>query len=176
MVTTKGGDGLGRALTDMAKRLANAKVVQVGFMSDATEPDGASTAQVAFWNEYGTKTAPPRPFFRTMISKEQPGWSKMLKAALLSTNYDASLALGQLGLVMVGQLQQSIIDTYAPPLSPVTVMLRGMRRNDPSLVVSGRTVGEAARRVAEGKTNYGASTKPLVDTASMLKNVTSKVE
>ena len=70
-----------------------------------------------------------------------------------------------------GQLQQSIIDTNEPALSPVTVMLRGMKSNDQSLVVTGKTVGEAAARVAAGKTNYGASTKPLIDSGNLLNAV-----
>jgi hypothetical protein len=54
-------------------------------------------------------------------------------------------------------------------------MLRGMRSKDANLKVTGATVGEAARRVADGDDNYGASAKPLVDSGILLKSISYKV-
>jgi hypothetical protein len=75
-----------------------------------------------------------------------------------------------------GQLQQSIADTDAPALSQITLMLRKMRSEDQSLVVTGKTVGEAARRVAEGESTAGVSTKPLDDTGHMKASVDYEVD
>ncbi|QXZ80940.1 hypothetical protein [Rhizobium sp. L51/94] len=97
--------------------------------------------------------------------------------ALENTGNDPVNALGQLGEGIIGDIQQSIIDTYAPALSPVTVMLRGMR-SQPKYrdMPFGQLIKEASARVEAGKTNYGASQKPLVDTGVMLKSVTAKVD
>ena len=55
-------------------------------------------------------------------------------------------------------------------------MLRMMKRDNPTLVVGGATVGEAARRVAAGQRATGVSTKPLVDTAHMLNSIDYEVK
>ena len=73
------------------------------------------------------------------------------------------------------QLQQSIIDTFSPPLSPVTLMLRKMKANNPDLIVTGRTVGVAAANVAAGMSYAGVSTKPLIATGHLLNSVEYKV-
>lgn len=179
MVTrVKGGDKLAAALKKIAKGLKRPGSLQVGFMEDAKYPDGTSVAMVAAIQNFGAPRAgiPPRPFFSNMVQEKSPGWPKAIVDNLKESNYDTGMALDRVGQGIVAQLQQSIIDTYDPPLSPVTVMLRGMKANDPGLVVTGKTVAEARQRVKEGKTNYGAPTKPLVDTAHMLRSVTHRVK
>lgn len=179
MSALKGGDKLTRRLNQIAANLAKASSVDVGFMAGSTEPDGTSTPMVAAIQEYGAPKAsiPPRPFFRTMITKESPSWPGNLGKALKADDYDASKALDQMGQTIQEDLQQSIADLMSPALSPITVMLRGMRsKGGPNFKITGKTVGEAARRVAEGKTNYGASTKPLVDSGTMLRSPTHTVK
>jgi len=173
-----GGAKLEAALKDLSKKISSASKLRVGFMEGATYDDGTSVAMVAAIQNYGApgRKIPPRPFFTTSIEQNSGDWPNTLKRALKDTDYDAKAALGVLGEEIVGQIKQAIIETNAPPLSPVTVMLRGMRHHDSSLVVSGATVGEAAQRVADGKTNYGASTKPLIDDGTMLNAVTPEVE
>ncbi|MDB5280871.1 MAG: hypothetical protein JWR61_5826, partial [Ferruginibacter sp.] len=95
---------------------------------------------------------------------------------LIANEYDAGVTLGQAGEAIKGQLQQSIIDTYAPSLSAVTLMLRKMKSADPGLVVTGATVGEAARRVAAGESSDGVSTKPLVDSGHLVNSVDYQVK
>jgi len=164
-----GGAKLQAILKDTAKKLGEGKTLRVGFLESIQYPDaaGTSVAQVAFWQEYGTATIPPRPFFRTMIAKKEASWGGVLAKNLKATSNDADAALKLVGSVIKDQLQTSIIEMDSPALSPITVMLRGMRRNNPSLVVTGATVGQAAARVAAGKTNYGASSTPLIDSGLM---------
>jgi hypothetical protein len=177
MTAVTGGNKLASRLQQIAANLAKATTVEVGFMAGSTEPDGTPTPLVAALNEYGTRTAPPRPFFRTMIAKESHSWPGNLGNALRANDYDAAKAFGLLGQNIQEKLQLSIADLMSPALSPVTVMLRGMRsKGGANFKVTGKTVGEAARRVAEGKTNYGASTKPLVDTGTMLRSPTYRVK
>jgi hypothetical protein len=176
MVTLKGGEGLQKALDEIAKKVSKASSVDVGFLSDATYPDGTSVAMVAALDEFGHGKTPPRPFFRTMIEAKSPEWPEAVGNLLVANDYDAAKTLGQTGAAIKGQLQDSIIDTYAPPLSQITLMLRKMRSEDPDLVVTGKTVGEAARRVAAGESTDGVSTKPLVDSGHLLASVDFEVK
>lgn len=171
MSAFKGGDKLQAVLRGVAEKVSKDKVLRVGFLETAKYPDGTNVAQVAFWDEYGTKSAPPRPFFRTVIAEKSDGWGRALGRALKDNDYDADRAFALVGTGIKDQVVTSIVNTAAPALSPVTVMLRGMRSNDPSLVVTGKVVGEAAARVAAGKTNYGANDKPLIDSGDMQRSV-----
>lgn len=173
-----GGDKLDAALKEIARNLSNGATVKVGFLEGATYPDGTPVAMVAAIQNFGAPRAsiPPRPFFSNMVREKSPSWPAAIRENLKQTNYNAELTLERVGAGIAGQLQQSIIDTLAPPLSPITVMLRGMRSNDQDLKVTGKTVGEAAQRVKDGETNYGASTKPLIDTGVMLNAVSYEVK
>lgn len=178
MVTLKGGDKLAAALAEISKKVSKASSVDVGFLEGATYPDGKSVAEIAAIQEFGAPRAgiPPRPFFRTMISEKSPQWPEAVGDLLVSNGYDAAKTLGQTGEAIKGQLQQSIIDTFNPPLSPITLMLRKMRSENPDLVVTGKTVGEAARRIKAGESTSGVSTKPLVDSGVLLGSVDYEVK
>jgi hypothetical protein len=178
MVTVRGGNKLVDKLRVLAEHIGSAKAVRIGFLSGSTYPDGTSVPMVAAIQEYGapSRGIPARPFFRNMIATKKAEWPKAISSALQDNGMDALTALHKVGRGIKGQLQQSIVDTNSPALSPVTVMLRGMKSHDQSLVVTGKTVGEAARRVAQGKTNYGASTKPLIENGNMLNSVDYEVK
>ena len=173
----KGGDKLEAALKRISANVKKAATVDVGFLEGSTEADGTSIPMIAAIQEFGAPKAaiPPRPFFRNAIEKNSGRWPTNLATALKATEYDGARALDLIGQEIQEEVQELIRDLTSPALSPITVMLRGMRSNDQSLVVTGKTVGEAAERVAAGKTNYGASTKPLVDSGALLNSVTHKV-
>lgn len=176
-VTIKGGAGLQKKLAEIAKNLSKASTLRVGFFEGSDYPDGTPVAMVAAIQNFGAPKVgiPPRPFFSNMVKAKSPAWPAAVAANLKASNYDAKVTLAIIGEGIKGQLKESIIETNEPALSPVTVMLRGMKSNDQSLVVTGKTVGEAAQRVKDKKTNYGASTKPLIDTGVMLGAVGSEV-
>lgn len=178
MASAKGGDGMKRALRDIEKRVKSGKFVRVGFLEDAKYPDGTSVAMAAAINNYGAPKAgiPPRPFFSNMIATKKDDWPRKFATILKSTGFNAYHALQLMGEGIKGQLQQAIIDTNEPPLSPITIMLRGMKSHDQNLVITGKTVGQAAQRVKDGKTNYGASTKVLDDSGHMLNSVGTEVK
>lgn len=172
-----GGDKLKARLAAIKANLATATAVRTGFLEDAVYPDGTSVAMVAAIQEFGAPRAgiPPRPFFRNAIKQHQREWAGQLGVLLRKNDYNAAVALGLMGELIAGEITQSITETNDPPLSAVTLMLREMRHKDPDLVVTGKTVGEAARRVAAGESYSGASTKPLVDTGVMLGRVRHEV-
>jgi hypothetical protein len=129
--------------------------------------------------EYGAPRVgiPPRPYFRTMIAKHKGDWGKGIAGILAANNYDIEKSLALLGQVIEGQLRQSIVDVLAPPLSPVTLMLRKMKAQNPNLrtTMTYADVAEARRRVALGRSYAGVSTKPLIDTGHMLNSIHSEV-
>lgn len=179
--TLDGGKKLEKALADMSRGVGKAATVKVGFLAGATYANGTPVAMVAAIQNFGApaRGIPPRPFFSNMIADKSSEWGPAVGDLLKANDFDAERSLEQVGQGIAGQLRQSIIDTNDPPLSPVTLMLRKMRTDNPDLVVTGKTVGEAARRVADGDSYGGVSTKPLVDIGPegghMLQSVDYKV-
>lgn len=173
-----GGDKAKKFLEQMSKKLGSGKLVKVGFLEGSDYPEsGTSVPMVAAIQEFGAPKVgiPPRPYFRTMVTAGKAHWGDDLAAIMKATNCDSKQALAQMGFIIKEELQQSIIDTNAPALSPITLMLRKMRKQDQTLVVTGKTVGEAARRVAKGESTSGVSVKPLVDSGYLLDSVDFQV-
>jgi hypothetical protein len=164
----------------MAAQLNKPGTLSVGFLSNArTYPGGANVATIAVFQEFGTPNArfpiPPRPFFRNMVKAKSPEWPKAVAQALKDHDYDASAALHVVGDAIAGQLRESIIDTNAPALSPVTLLLRQWRTQGRKINLT--TVIEAIRQV-KGGTRAGKKfapgtpgAKPLVETGIMLGSV-----
>ena len=145
-------DSLSKKLAEIAANAGN-KSVSVGFMAGATYPNGTPVAMVAFWNEFGHKGralgpeahpealaegerrapehaagAPPRPFFRRMISAKRPEWSGHLKQALIASKGDGAKALALMGEEIQGELIQSINDFVTPPLAASTIRRKGFAK------------------------------------------------
>jgi hypothetical protein len=139
-------------LKEIARKIGNGSV-SVGFLAGATYPDGTPVASVAFWNEFGHKGrklgpdpsaeaiaegerreperaggAPPRPFFRSMISKESPEWGDHLGQALIVNKSDGTKALALMGEEIKGELVQSINDFTTPPLAASTIRRKGFAK------------------------------------------------
>jgi hypothetical protein len=174
MATLKGGDKLEAALREISRKVSKPGKLRVGFLEGATYPNGTPVALVAWWNEFGTKKIPPRPAFRNMIAAKSDEWAPAIGHLLPQNSYDVHTTLELVGEGIKGQLHQSIVDTTQPPLSPVTLMLRKMFGNHPE-EITGKDVGEAARRVAAGESYGGVSTKPLDWTGHMMNSVGSEV-
>jgi hypothetical protein len=178
MASTKGGQTAAKVLAAIGVAAKKAESVRVGFLASAKYPDGTSVAMVAAIQEFGAPKVriPPRPFMRNTVAKYKDEWPDAIANLLVENNYDAIKTLRIVGEVVKGQMQQEIVDTNAPSLSPVTLMLRKMRSQNPNLVVTGKTVGEAAARVKAGKSYAGVSTKPLIYTDTMYKSVDFEVK
>ncbi len=173
-----GGDRLRAKLEEIARQIEGSHNLQVGFINGATYPDeqGVTVAQAAWWLNYGTKSAPARPFFTGMVAAKSDGWGDALLRILQGNDFDVENALNVMGEGIADQLRQALVDLAGPALSPITLMLRKMRIDDPHLEITGATVGEAARRVAAGEDYGGASTKVGVYTGHMLNSITYKVD
>lgn len=169
MATKRLSEAVERRLKEIAANIGHGSV-SVGFLSGATYPDGTPVAQVAFWNEFGTKGRafgesphpeavaegirkepslvggiPPRPFFRLMVAKHSDDWADGLGKALIATKGDGPRALALMGEEIKGQLTQSINDLTTPPLAPSTIRRKGF-------------------------------SKPLIDTAHMIDSIAYRVD
>lgn len=98
--------------------------VRVGVLEGSKYPDGTNVASVAFWNEYGTRTAPPRPFFRDTIKNEKQNWSALATKAI-RMGYTVEHMLGLVGSAMQTDIQHSIMTWSSPRNSPTTIAIKG---------------------------------------------------
>jgi len=123
----QGGEKLQARLAEIGRNANKAATVKVGFLENATYPDGTFVAMIAAIQEFGapSKGIPPRPYFRHMIAAKSNEWPDAIANLLVVNNYDAALTLAQAGDAVAGQLRQSIIDTNEPPLKPATIARKG---------------------------------------------------
>lgn len=80
-------------------------------------------AQVAMWQEFGTSTTAPRPFFRTMIHREQATWGPKLGEYLKTSGYDGNKAFMLLGEDIKDALVTSI-QTWPADNKPLTAFIK----------------------------------------------------
>lgn len=137
-------DAVAKKLADYAKKMSGS--VEVGFMENATYPDGTPVAAVAFWNEYGNGSAPPRPFFRNMIDEEKPTWPGKVAALAKATDNDGPKVLALMGEDIQGALIQSINNLREPALSPYTIKKKGF---DKPLIDTGHMINSTGYEVTK---------------------------
>ncbi len=108
--------------------------VKVGFFSTArypTDRGGQSVAEVAYFNEYGTRDIPERPFFRQAIRIGRPQLRKLAAREMKRANGAArpdrvsDRLLRSAGERFKNIIQQRIVDLRTPPNVPATVERKG---------------------------------------------------
>lgn len=173
MAEVKGGEKLAEALKQIRDKIRSGAEVRVGFLENATYPDGTKVATVAALNNFGAPAAgvPARPFFSKMIARQSPDWGDRFADVLVASGYDAETALALMGDGIAGQLREEIVATDSPPNSPVTNLLKqrfptrdGMEFAD---------VLQARQDVAEGAS--APPGKPLSWSGHMLASVDREV-
>ena len=143
---TIGGENLSKIL----KNIKSKKPVKMstGFYPKSTYSNGIKVASVAFWNEFGTKHNPERPFFRHANIEAKKELNRVIedskdniKPQLLTRN-----TLSVIGNLWVNNIQKSIAGyniSYTPNASS-TIKAKG-------------------------------SSKPLIDTGRMLQSPSYKI-
>jgi hypothetical protein len=162
-------------LHDLKKRMKSLEEysAQAGWFESARYDDGVPVAQVAIYNEYGTSRIPPRPFMRPTAESQKGEWARTtgkVVSQVLRGKMSAEQGMTLVAQKAAGDMRQTITQVFEPELSPVTVLLRQWRKEGKD--ITGKTVGDAARAVAEGQRGEGVTTKPLVDTGHMLATCT----
>lgn len=147
MASIRGGEKFEAAMAELASKLGRPATLKVGFLENATYPDGKPVAMIAAINEYGapSRGQPARPFFRRMINAKQGEWAAAIAGVLQANGNDVERSLNIAGAAIAGQLRQSIVDLVDPPLAPSTIARKGFD-------------------------------KPLIDTSHMLKSVDHEVK
>lgn len=122
------------SIVDRLKKIAEQKTIKarVGIIESKTYPDGELVAQVGYWNEYGTGTIPPRPFFRTTVENNRDKLGPMFVRAV--QKHDTEAAMRAVCEHMVDELKMSVLTWTDPPNAPSTIKKKGfdspLRGND----------------------------------------------
>lgn len=161
MAAIRGGKKFEAALARISASLSRPATLRVGFLANATYPNGTSVAMVAAIQNFGAPKVgiPPRPFFSNMVRDKSPMWAGAIAKNLKLTDYDEDLTLKRMGDGIRGQLQQSIRDTNSPPLAESTLEGRG-----------------ASGVVYNPKDPKTFRAKPLIDTGHMLNSVDFEIK
>lgn len=157
---------LSARLDALAAKLESDAVLTCGWHSDASPyEDRTPVASVAIWNEFGTRTAPPRPFVRPAIASNGDRWllhlARGLRRVLNGDLPGVNAVLEALGEEIVKDLKESIMRVWSPPLSPRTVYGR---------------IHSPNWNNAEKGGYQAALYKPLVDTAHMIESTAWRVK
>ena len=152
-VTRTHNDHIAKVLDQLQHR-----EIQIGFFETAVYPQtNVPVAYVAAIQEFGSGPIPPRPFLRPAAADNKDKWGKLVASGIKAALREAIQlddALGQIGFVGAGDVQNAIKAVSSPGLADSTIRNRRMRTTR----------------------NKNQSVKPLVDTGQMLQSVTSKVE
>lgn len=172
MAAVTGGDKMMEVLASLGKRLGKAHEVRVGFLENATYPDGTPVAQIAALNNFGAPAAgiPARPFFTNMVADKSGAWGDKFAKVLEAADNSTDKALELMGEGMAGQLREAIVAGAGPANSPVTDLLK---QRFPMGGQSFDDVLQARHDVAAGET--APAGKPLVWTGHMLNSVDKEV-
>ena len=93
--------------------------------------------------------------------------------AILAGNETGQSVMTAMGVKVSGDAIRSMESVTTPPLSPITLALRKMRREDPSLKVGGKLIGQVAAQLAAGEIDIsGVNADPLKDTGYLLATLT----
>lgn len=98
---------------------------------DGKEKEGADLVDIAIWNELGTDRIPARPFLGQTVDQHGAEIQKaaaQLVQKICKGQLDAQSALNNLGVLMVGYVQNQISDGDFIPNAPSTIRLKGSER------------------------------------------------
>ena len=171
----RGGDKFRQRLAELAAQATTAKV-RVGIIEQANYDgsDGESVAQVAFWNEYGTATIPPRPFFRNTIAERKTEWARLAGKFMQANGGDVRQSLSDLGQIAVDDIKETITNGNFAPNSEVTKLLKYRFPTSPARVTAAAYY-KAVRDVQQGKTVVSNHDKPLQWSTTMRDSIKYEV-
>ncbi len=121
--------------------------VEVGVFGDL--------ADIATWNEYGTRTIPPRSFMRSTMDARASDIREVHRkviAAVTLGKLQARQAMGILGTWMVAAVVKKIDSNVPPPNAPSTIRQKGSSH---TLIDTGRLRASVTYRVTEDGAEEG---------------------
>jgi hypothetical protein len=166
-------------LAEIARNMGGG-VLEVGFLEDATYPDGTPVAAAMWWLEVGHGghfPAPPRPFFKPMIARESPSWPATMAHLAKVTNYNGPRVLALMGEEIDGSLKEALTHLDAPALSPTTLALRAKFWTNPQDIrIRDVLAAQAASRQKGANLASGTQAKPGVWTGHALQSTGYRVK
>lgn len=152
-----------KKLREVLKRSKGAYVT-VGIHSDAgAYEDGTPVFKVALWNEFGTKTAPERSFFRSTLHEKTEQinrWREEAIQNILEKGWTPERALEMLGFRVKVLIQNKIKSNVPPP-------------NAPSTIAAKQHAGVSPK--SGFKAGFEGRTSTLINSGLMLRSVGYKV-
>lgn len=128
-VKITGGKGLAKLVAKT--KTAKMAIVKAGFFEDARYPDGTPVVDIAVQNEYGddSKNIPARPFMDQTFSRHQKKWLQIVNKTFSKQLKDDAIDYNKLGnavgLVMKGDIKDTIVTGDFVPNAPYTVAIKG---------------------------------------------------
>lgn len=181
MATVKRSNPKAFEQLDLKLKALEGTQAKTGWFETSKYENGTPVAYAAALNELGHGKTPPRPFMRPAAAEHKGEWAGTAAKgarAVLKGETDVRSVMEIIASQAEGDVLQAIVDVHSPPLSPITIELRAMKKRNPDLKITGATVGEAAQKVKEPnyKPPTGVSIKPLNDTGLMMATLTHVVE
>jgi hypothetical protein len=135
---------------------AHPKHIAVGVIGEkAHEPhkdaDGATVADVASWNHFGTSTIPARPFLTIMLEKHGERLRELLGRVgkgVLAGKIDLDTGLNLVGLEAAKLTKRTITEHVPPPNAASTIERKG---SSTPLVDKGQLLGSITHEIREGR-------------------------
>jgi len=170
-------------LKQIEKDLKN-KTLSVGWFEDSQYPDnlgGTNVAYVAAIQEFGSvgknHNIPARPFFKPCIKDNKADWVEYFFTGI-ELGFSGAEMFNRLGEKIVGNIQYSIGEVDAPPLSPITLAMRYMWEQDksgfrPSKGMAERVRGQLA---STNPPKLSSNTKPLNNSGLLLSSVAYRID
>uniref|UniRef100_A0A6M3KX07 Tail protein n=1 Tax=viral metagenome TaxID=1070528 RepID=A0A6M3KX07_9ZZZZ len=113
--------------------------VSVGVLGEAEPYESGSpvtVAEVATFNEFGTRTIPERSFIRSTIADKKLAWTRMARTILRGKTKIATQNMYQaLGMRAQADVQNTIVRLVDPPNAPSTIKAK---KSDNPLIDTGR--------------------------------------
>jgi hypothetical protein len=121
--------------------------IAVGIHAEA----GGEVLEKAEANEFGTETAPARPFVSGWADENREEAIAKMRAALeasIKARKDPHQRFEQLALLFAGQIQQRIAGGIEPPNAPATIARKG---SSTPLIDTGQLRSSVTGKVTDGK-------------------------
>lgn len=139
--------------------------VNVGWFPDQRYDDNTSVAQVARWNEQGTKAGiPERPFMTKAKFRNEKKWIEQLKTLIqraIDEDKDIDSALKVFGEIAKGDIQKTILDGGFKENSYITIH-GGWIKN--------KKTGKPIYIKGKGRNN------PLINTGVMISSIQARTD
>lgn len=111
----------------LRKYRAARKIKTAAFVGPGAPAQILSVAQVAFWNNYGTTRAPPRPFFSNAVKENSPAWGSDMAKIAKAVGLNTGRILKLMGERIKDQIVEAIVKWPADN-APLTVAIKGFNK------------------------------------------------